>query len=169
MKVTREVIYDLLPAYFAGDVSDDTRALVEEYFASDPEFGRMASRFKMLVGERARGRPAGDDAERERAAFNAARQAAELPQKTRAAALGWGFASLFSFGVATLTWRPPMNALYNPGVILGVCFGVAAVVVFALSFYVTPGSWWRGVAGLDDESLDSLGLRRRSRRTKAGA
>lgn len=30
MKVTREVIYGLLPGYFAGDVSDDTRALVEE-------------------------------------------------------------------------------------------------------------------------------------------
>jgi hypothetical protein len=36
MKVTREVIYDLLPSYFAGDASDDTRALVEAYFETDP-------------------------------------------------------------------------------------------------------------------------------------
>ena len=37
MNVTREVIYDLLPAYFAGEASADTRALVEEFFATDAE------------------------------------------------------------------------------------------------------------------------------------
>ena len=117
MKVTREVIYDLLPAYFAGDASDDTRTLVEEYFASDPEFGRMAARFKTLAGERQRSGPAAtDETERERDTFHAAREAAELPQKTRAAALIWGFAALFSFGIAMLTWRGPMRAFYNPGV-----------------------------------------------------
>ena len=46
MNVTREVIYDLLPAYFAGEASADTRALVEEFFATDPELGRMAARFR---------------------------------------------------------------------------------------------------------------------------
>ena len=37
MKVTREVIYDLLPSYFAGDASDDTRALVEALLRHWPE------------------------------------------------------------------------------------------------------------------------------------
>ena len=166
MKVTRDVIYDLLPAYFAGDVSDDTRALIEEYFASDPEFGRMAERFKTLAGERQRG-PAADEAERERDAFTAAREAAELPQKTRAAALVWGFASLFSLGIAMLTWRGPMAAIYNPGAILGIVFGVVAVVTFALSFRIKPDSWWRPLAGLDDDSLAASGLRRRRRRMRA--
>ena len=164
MKVTREVIYDLLPAYFAGDVSDDTRTLVEEYFASDPEFGRMAARFKTLAGERQRSGPAAtDETERERDTFHAAREAAELPQKTRAAALIWGFAALFSFGIAMLTWRGPMRAFYNPGVILGVVFAVTAVAIFVLSFRIKPDSWWREMVGLDDASLDSMAMRRRSR------
>ena len=75
--------------------------------------------------------------------------------------LGEAFASLFAFGMALLTWRPPMNGFYNPGVILGVVFGVTAVVVFALSFRVQADSWWRDVAGLDDETLKSVGFRNR--------
>jgi anti-sigma factor RsiW len=36
MNVTRDVVRDLLTVYLAGDASADTRALVEEYLASDP-------------------------------------------------------------------------------------------------------------------------------------
>jgi hypothetical protein len=36
MKVTREVVLDLLPLYLAGEASPDTRALVEEYLRHDP-------------------------------------------------------------------------------------------------------------------------------------
>lgn len=46
MTVTRNVIYDLLPAYFAGEVSADTRTLVDEFLESDPELRRMADRFR---------------------------------------------------------------------------------------------------------------------------
>jgi hypothetical protein len=42
MIVEREVIIDLLPAYFSGEASAATRALVEEYFRQDPEFEKMA-------------------------------------------------------------------------------------------------------------------------------
>ena len=76
--------------------------------------------------------------------FHAAREAAELPQKTRAAALIWGFAALFSFGIAMLTWRGPMRAFYNPGVILGVVFGghgragFRALVPHQARFLVAP-------------------------------
>ena len=160
MKVTRDVIYDLLPAYFAGEASADTRLLVEEHFASDPEFGRMAARFGALLAEK---RPTAEretEAAREREAFDRARADAELPQKTRAAALIWGFASLFGFGMALLTWNDRMG-WRNPGVWLGVCFGVAAVATFVLSFYVTADSWWRELAGLDDETLRWVGFRRR--------
>ena len=162
MKVTREVIYDLLPSYFAGDASDDTRALVEAYFESDPEFGRMASRFQSLIAERQRTAPSAED--RERKAFACAREAVDLPQKTRATALGFGFASLFSFAVAFITWNHRMGLL-NPGILLGVFFGVMAVAVFVVSYRIKPDSWWREVVGLDDASLDSLGMRRRSRRS----
>ena len=42
MKVTRNVILDLLPMYLAGEVSADTRALVEAYQEEDPEFASVA-------------------------------------------------------------------------------------------------------------------------------
>lgn len=41
MKVTREVILDLIPLYLSGDASDDTVKLVESFFESDPEFGKQ--------------------------------------------------------------------------------------------------------------------------------
>ena len=42
MKVTRDVITDLLPLYLAKEATGDTRALVESFFEQDPEFARLA-------------------------------------------------------------------------------------------------------------------------------
>jgi hypothetical protein len=42
MNVTREVVTDLLPIYFAGEASQDTKVLVEDYFRQDPDFERVA-------------------------------------------------------------------------------------------------------------------------------
>ena len=42
MKLQREVIIDLLPAYFSGEASVATRALVEDYFREHPDFERSA-------------------------------------------------------------------------------------------------------------------------------
>jgi len=42
MNITRNVILDLLPLYVAGEVSADTRALVEEYLETDPDLARVA-------------------------------------------------------------------------------------------------------------------------------
>jgi hypothetical protein len=42
MKITREVVTDLLPAYFSKESSEDTRKLVEEFFRQDPEFEALA-------------------------------------------------------------------------------------------------------------------------------
>jgi hypothetical protein len=42
MKLEREVIVDLLPAYFSGEASAATRALVEDYFRQYPEFEKTA-------------------------------------------------------------------------------------------------------------------------------
>ena len=41
MKITRDVISDLLPAYVSGEATADTRALVEEMSAADPEIARL--------------------------------------------------------------------------------------------------------------------------------
>jgi len=40
MTVTREVVRDLWPVYAAGEASDDTRRLVDEFLAQDSDFAR---------------------------------------------------------------------------------------------------------------------------------
>jgi hypothetical protein len=42
MNVTRKVVTDLLPIYFSGEASRDTKVLVEDYFRQDPDFERIA-------------------------------------------------------------------------------------------------------------------------------
>lgn len=37
MEITRNVVYDLLPLYLAGEACPETRALVEAYLAQNPE------------------------------------------------------------------------------------------------------------------------------------
>jgi hypothetical protein len=153
MKITRDVIFDLLPAYFANEVSADTRALVDEFFATDPEFGRMAARFQTLLEEKTR--PAETESARERDTFARARAGAELRVKARTSAAIWAMASAFGWLMAYLTWNRRMG-FFNPGVILGSIFLVSAIVVFIASFYVTLDSPWRKYIGLDDETLKSI-------------
>lgn len=43
MKITENVILDLLPLYYAGEVSEDSRQLVEKYLAEHPEFAEKYS------------------------------------------------------------------------------------------------------------------------------
>jgi hypothetical protein len=42
MKITRDVVLDLLPLYLAEEASADTEALVREYLEADPELARIA-------------------------------------------------------------------------------------------------------------------------------
>ncbi|MGB9120983.1 MAG: hypothetical protein WCE73_10210 [Candidatus Angelobacter sp.] len=42
MKLEREVIVDLLPAYFSGEASAATRMLVEDFFRENPDFEKSA-------------------------------------------------------------------------------------------------------------------------------
>ena len=42
MMNTREVVTDLLPIYFSGEASGDTKVLVEDYFRQDSDFERIA-------------------------------------------------------------------------------------------------------------------------------
>ena len=43
MPISRNVILDLLPVYLAGEASDDTKALIEEYLQSDKELAKMVN------------------------------------------------------------------------------------------------------------------------------
>ena len=51
MNITHEVINDLLPAYLYGDISADTRALVDEFLEQHPEFARSVVPRKQEVSE----------------------------------------------------------------------------------------------------------------------
>ena len=42
MNITQGVVTDLLPVYFSGEASSDTKLLVEEYFRENPDFERIA-------------------------------------------------------------------------------------------------------------------------------
>jgi hypothetical protein len=42
MKLEKDVIIDLLPAYFSGEASAATCALVEQYFRENPDFEKVA-------------------------------------------------------------------------------------------------------------------------------
>ena len=92
MKITRDVVYDLLPGYFAGDVSADTRALIDEFLATDPEFARMTAKFHRLFEERA---PESGDVTAERDRLERARRRAEARQICAAFAVAFGLAALF--------------------------------------------------------------------------
>ena len=48
MKVTRDVILDLLPLYLADEVSADTRILVENYLETDPDLAKTAKKLAPL-------------------------------------------------------------------------------------------------------------------------
>jgi anti-sigma factor RsiW len=48
MEVTRDVIGDLLPLYLAGEVSADTRALVEHYLSRNPDLARAVAAARAL-------------------------------------------------------------------------------------------------------------------------
>ena len=136
MNVTREVIYDLLPAYFAGDASQDTRKLIEEFFATDPEFGRTAARFQIAT-DRARqsGAPSAE-AERERQSFSRVRARLGL----RYAALGWGVGAAMAFGIALLAGTGSFG-WGHPGIIIGLVFSWMAGASWIVS-YRDDAQWW---------------------------
>ena len=48
MKITTDVILDLLPLYMADEVSADTRALIEEYLETDPQLMRLVKQSAAL-------------------------------------------------------------------------------------------------------------------------
>ena len=159
MTITRDVIYDLLPGYFAGDVSDDTRQLVDEFLATDPEFQRLTARFKTLLDVRYTPRdhvPPTD----ERQLFHRARREAELPLRVRSGALTCILASAFCWFMFLIVGRDGLGWMH-PGAILGTFFLTAGVVWFIASFYVTPDAWWRDMLGMDDQTLDTAWVRGR--------
>jgi len=98
MTVTRDVILDLLPLYFAGQVSTDTKTLVDEFLRTDPDFARMSQRFDTLL--KTHGAPA-DGGAAERRAFERTRRLLKTRNHTIGMAVAYSllpFAFFFSNG-----------------------------------------------------------------------
>lgn len=76
MKLEREVIIDLLPAYFSGEASAATRSLVEDFFRENPDFEKSA---RSAAGplESLKAAPSRLDSEREKLALERARLVTE--------------------------------------------------------------------------------------------
>jgi len=66
MNVTREVMTDLLPVYFSGEASEDTKQLVENYFRENPDFERIARSAAMPLEQLRGTAPVRAEAEREK-------------------------------------------------------------------------------------------------------
>ena len=138
MKVTRDVVYDLLPAYFAGEVSADTRSLIKEFFATDPEFGRMAEKFGALMEERSRRGSEDTEADRERTALNRAIRRSKLRQSSMA----WALGAVLAFVIAGLTPMDGGVGMRHPGVIIGVVFGAMALGTWLASYRPDSERWY---------------------------
>jgi hypothetical protein len=138
MNVTRDVIYDLLPAYFSGDASVDTQTLVEQFFLTDPEFGAMARRFHTLSVAR----PAGETLEADRAKVVFSRARASM--KLKLAALPFALGGLFALGMAAFVGE---FSLRHPGLIIGAVFSVMAAVMWVMSYSSRPEWWYAAFSG----------------------
>lgn len=131
MNVTRNVVTDLLPLYLAGEASDDTRALLEEYLRQNPAFAaevrEQAEKSTALLG----GLTAVPSADREKETFQRVRRF----NRRRATLLGISLATTMmplSFGVSDhIEWWMLRD---NPS--LALTFWIAALGCW-IAYYLT--------------------------------
>jgi hypothetical protein len=126
MKLEREVIIDLLPAYFSGESSAATRTLVEDYFRENPEFEAAARRSNHPLESLKALSAAADDA-REKLALERARQITE----TRSAFLWFAVCFTLILPVFRIRDHQIVWILWNPPLI-GVIFALMAAFFWAL-------------------------------------
>jgi hypothetical protein len=115
MTVTRDVILDLWPLYEAGELSADSRSLVDRFLSTDPEFARMLRR----AGDAAR-RALGGGGSSVQAAGE--RRVVEATRRRMAGqrwlAAGATFASLVPLSITNLGGRPRFAVLDHPALLL---------------------------------------------------
>lgn len=132
MTLEREIIIDLLPAYFSGEASAATCALVEEYFREHPDFEKTARDASAPLDE-LKVPVSLLDAEREKLAFERARQVRET-----SASFLW-MAILFSIlpfifrihdhKIVWIFWENPEHS--------GVVMFIAAAIFLWILFFTT--------------------------------
>lgn len=122
MTITRDVILDMLPLYFAGQVSADTKALVDDFLKRDPDFARMSQRFDELLAARGAGEQQRDEVERR--AFQRTRTLLRYRNQMIGFAVGYSLAPfLFLFRGGHVEWIMFRD---KPGMAIG--FALVAVL-----------------------------------------
>lgn len=129
--ITREVISDLLPLYFAGEASPDTARLVENYLAQDPELAARAT-FAERKSEEADTVP---NAMAEKRALEGARRILHSRQVLFGLAFAFTLTPFaFSFANGRITWWMMRDSPIQAVVLLLaglVCWGVYAVLGYS--------------------------------------
>jgi anti-sigma factor RsiW len=87
MKITKDVVIDLLPAYLSGESSADTRALIEEMAAREPAVARLLDAARRDEGEPALRQPVAPPANLERESVSRTRAALRWRGRLLAAAI----------------------------------------------------------------------------------
>lgn len=141
MKVTRDVIYDLLPGYFSGEISADTRALVDEFLRQDPEFSRMMERFRAVFREP---RPAGTVSDGKDSGgaevFERARAVLQKRSELRGYVIAFGLATLFILFIAfTRSVSRSGDPVIGPWLMAGAFF-LTSLIAGVQLFRVKDGS-----------------------------
>lgn len=115
MNVTRDVMTDLLPIYFSGEASEDTKQLLEVYFRENPEFERVARRAAMPLEQLRTPAPVSAEAEREKCDLQWARKEFLRRRVLFGAALFFTFAPLMTvYRDGRLVWTAFLNNPWLP-------------------------------------------------------
>jgi hypothetical protein len=118
MNVTREVMTDLLPVYFSGEASEDTKQLVEMYFRENPDFERIARGAAMPLEQLRRTAPVAAEAEREKRDLQWARKEFLRRRVVFGVALLFTFAPLMTvFGNGRVDWTAFLNDPWMPALL----------------------------------------------------
>ena len=130
MKLEREVIVDLLPAYFSGEASAATRTLVEEYFREHPDFEQSARSAGQSL-ESLKVAPSSVDQEREKLALERARMVTETRSSFLWLAILFS-AMVFAFRIhdGKIVW-----IFWGANPFPGVAFSAVAVFLWIMYFY----------------------------------
>ncbi|HXT70491.1 MAG TPA: hypothetical protein VN700_12080 [Vicinamibacterales bacterium] len=140
MKVTRDVIYDLLPGYFSGEVSADTRAIVDEFLREDPEFRQMMERFRQVFHEP---RPSGTAQESGAVVFEHTRSLMQKRSELRGYVIAFGLAALFVFLFAFFRGRAlPSGGLGGPWFI-AMAFLATSLIAWYQLYRLKSEGWVR--------------------------
>lgn len=129
MTVSRDVILDLLPTYFAGDASEDTRKLVETFMATDAGFAQMADRFKTLYERHPPSK--NGEAAGERAAFERTRKLVDRRNEAFGGAVGFTLGAMVAVGFALFGGSDGLAG----GSVIGGVFGMVAAMSW-VSWYL---------------------------------